>query len=66
MKQVNAQEEQVLKMMKHSTSLFPERKEYQKIDDAAIGWAHRKRKTNPKIDSTNMPIRMSLGGTTDS
>ena len=70
MKQVSAQEEQVLKMMKHSTSLFPDRKEYQKIDDAAIGWQNRKRKTNPRLQLNNqlnqnqggMPVRHSVEG----
>ena len=38
-------------MIKKSTTMFPERKDYAKINDAAIGWAHRKRKTNPRLDS---------------
>ena len=53
MKKINKQEEQVLQMMKHSSSLFPAKEQFNKIDDAAIGWAHRKRKTNPKLDTTD-------------
>ena len=49
MKQVNKQEAEVLDMIKKSTTLFPERKDFSKINDAAIGWAARKRKTNPRI-----------------
>ena len=31
--------------------MFPERKDFSKINDGAIGWAHRKRKTNPRLDT---------------
>ena len=51
MKQVSKQEAQLLEMMKKSTTMFPERKDFSKINDGAIGWAHRKRKTNPRLDT---------------
>ena len=49
-RKINAQEEKVLQMIRKSTTLFPDKDEYRKIDDAAIGWAHKKRKTNPKLN----------------
>ena len=52
-------------MMKASTNLFPEKKEYDKIDDAAIGWQHRKRKTNPRLEDS-AAMRFSYGQGTDS
>ena len=38
-------------MMKLSTTLFPEKKEFHKINDAAIGWAHRKRKASHRLET---------------
>ena len=59
MKQVSKQEAEVLNMIKMSTSMFPERKEFTKINDAAIGWASRKRKTNPRLDVQDPTMRFS-------
>ena len=63
MKQASRQEEQVLEMIKKSTNLFPERKDFSKINDAAIGWAHLKRKTNPKVPVHSESMRFSSGHT---
>lgn len=49
-------------MMKKSSTLFPDKEQFQKIDDAAIGWAHRKRKTsNPKLRQSES-MRFSTAG----
>ncbi len=40
MKKLSVQEAQVLSMIKKSNVLFPERKEFLKVDNVAIGQAH--------------------------
>ena len=52
-KQLHEQEAELLKYMKKSTNIFPERKVFSKIDDAALGWVHKKRKTNPRLQGTD-------------
>lgn len=66
MKQVSKQEAEVLDMIKKSTTLFPERKDFSKINDAAIGWAARKRKTNPRFDNMHDSMRLSAVNATSS
>ena len=58
-RKINAQEQKVLQMIRKSTTLFPDKEEYRKIDDAAIGWAHNKRKTNPKLNVSDS-LRFSI------
>ena len=53
MKQVSKQEAEVLSMIKKSTTMFPERKDFKRINDGAIGWAINKRKTNPRIENND-------------
>ena len=53
-------------MIKKSTGLFPERKDFKKINDAAVGWASRKRKTNPRIDLLDSMRMSGINGTNSS
>ena len=52
-------------MIRKSSELFPEKSEYRKIDEARIGWAQRKRKTNPKLNVSES-MRFSSGAPGDS
>lgn len=53
MRKINKQEEQVLSMMQHSSSLFPTKDQFHRFDDAAIGWAAKKRKTHAKLETSD-------------
>ena len=53
-KKINEQEAQVLQMVKKSSSMFPEKKDFHKYNDAAIGFASIKKPNKfmlEKLDS---------------
>ena len=50
MKKVNEQEEKLIAMVKRSSVLFPERKDFKQFDDVAIGWAANRKKMAMRAD----------------
>ena len=71
MKKVNEQEEKLIAMVKRSSVLFPERKDFKQFDDVAIGWAANRKKmamrglVEPDCGGVNPLVRLTNRYTAD-